>query len=49
MISKVAKEHDILTVEDNTFATPYFLRPIEHGIDIVYTQQPNTLTATAMS
>ncbi|AEG17995.1 trans-sulfuration enzyme family protein [Methanobacterium paludis] len=35
MISKVAKEQDILTVADNTFATPYFLRPIEHGIDIV--------------
>lgn len=35
MISRVAREHDIITVVDNTFATPYFLKPIEHGIDIV--------------
>ena len=35
VVSKVAKEEGILTVADNTFATPYFLRPIEHGIDIV--------------
>ncbi len=31
----MAKKHDILTVIDNTFATPYFLRPIEYGIDLV--------------
>lgn len=35
MVSKVAKEHDILTVADNTFSSPYFLRPIDFGIDIV--------------
>ena len=34
-ISKLAKAHNILTVVDNTFLTPYFQRPIEHGIDIV--------------
>ena len=37
MVSQVAKEtnQDILTVADNTFATPYFLKPIEWGIDLV--------------
>jgi len=31
----VAKQHNMLTVIDNTFATPYFLRPIEYGVDLV--------------
>jgi len=35
MVVDIAKQHDILTVMDNTFATPYFLRPIEYGIDLV--------------
>lgn len=30
-----AKEHDLLTMLDNTFMTPYHQRPIEHGVDIV--------------
>jgi len=35
MMVDIAKKHNILTVLDNTFATPYFLRPIEYGIDVV--------------
>ena len=35
MAADVAKKHNLLTVIDNTFATPYFLRPIEYGIDLV--------------
>ncbi len=35
MAADVAKKHDLMTVMDNTFATPYFLRPIEYGIDLV--------------
>jgi cystathionine beta-lyase len=31
----IAKEHDLLTIVDNTFATPYFQRPLELGADIV--------------
>ncbi|MFC2043723.1 trans-sulfuration enzyme family protein [Chloroflexota bacterium] len=31
----VAKRHKLLTAIDNTFATPYFLRPIEYGIDLI--------------
>lgn len=34
-LSKIAHEHGIPLVIDNTFATPYLLRPIEHGADIV--------------
>ncbi len=35
MVVDVARKHNILTVIDNTFATPYFLRPIEYGVDLV--------------
>lgn len=34
-ISKTAKKHDILSIVDNTFMTPYLQRPIELGADIV--------------
>lgn len=34
-ISKFAKKHNLITVVDNTFFTPYLQRPIEHGIDVV--------------
>jgi cystathionine gamma-lyase len=34
-VAKLAKQHGILTVADNTFASPYVQRPLEHGIDIV--------------
>lgn len=33
--SKLAKEHNLLMVVDNTFASPYFQRPLEFGADIV--------------
>ena len=35
MVVDIANKHKILTVIDNTFATPYFLRPIDYGIDLV--------------
>jgi cystathionine beta-lyase/cystathionine gamma-synthase len=34
-IAKIAREHKILSVSDNTFATPWSQRPIEAGFDIV--------------
>ncbi|MCQ2498349.1 MAG: O-acetylhomoserine aminocarboxypropyltransferase/cysteine synthase [Lachnospiraceae bacterium] len=34
-VSKVAHEAGIPLIVDNTFATPYYLRPIEHGADVV--------------
>ncbi|MEZ5759476.1 MAG: methionine gamma-lyase [Emcibacteraceae bacterium] len=34
-VCKIAKEHNITTVVDNTYATPYLTRPIALGADIV--------------
>lgn len=34
-IAKIAHSHGIPLVIDNTFGTPYLIRPIEHGADIV--------------
>ena len=34
-IADVAKRHNLITVVDNTFATPWIQRPLELGIDIV--------------
>ena len=34
-VAKIAHEHNIPLVIDNTFATPYVCRPIDHGADIV--------------
>jgi cystathionine gamma-lyase/cystathionine beta-lyase len=35
LVSNIARENQLLTVADNTFPSPYFLRPIEYGIDLV--------------
>jgi len=35
MVVDIARKHNILTAIDNTFATPYFLKPIEYGVDLV--------------
>ena len=34
-IAKIAREHKIVSVCDNTFATPWIQRPIEAGFDLV--------------
>lgn len=34
-LGKIANEHGIPLVVDNTFASPYLCRPFEHGADIV--------------
>lgn len=34
-VAQIAHAHKIPLVVDNTFATPYLVRPIEHGADIV--------------
>lgn len=34
-ISEIAHKHGIPVLVDNTFGTPYLIRPIEHGADIV--------------
>jgi len=35
MAVDIAKKHNLMTVIDNTFATPYFLKPIDYGVDLV--------------
>jgi O-acetylhomoserine (thiol)-lyase len=35
LVASVAHRHGIPLIVDNTFATPYLLRPLEHGADIV--------------
>lgn len=35
MVSRVAREAGCITVCDNTFATPWIQRPIDHGLDLV--------------
>ena len=40
-IAKVAHKHKIPLVVDNTFATPYLVRPIEYGADIVVPSASN--------
>ena len=34
-IAEIAHKHGLPVVVDNTFGTPYLIRPIEHGADIV--------------
>ncbi len=34
-LAEIAHEHGLPLVIDNTFGTPYLIRPIEHGADIV--------------
>jgi len=35
LAGRVARSHGLISVCDNTFATPYLTRPLEHGIDLV--------------
>jgi O-acetylhomoserine (thiol)-lyase len=34
-VAKIAHEHGVPLMIDNTFATPYLCRPFEHGVDLV--------------
>lgn len=34
-VAKLAKEHGLLTIVDNTFSTPYWQNPLDQGADIV--------------
>jgi cystathionine gamma-lyase len=35
LISKCAKKHNLIFVVDNTFLSPYFQNPLDHGSDLV--------------
>jgi len=34
-LASLAKRHGLISVVDNTFASPYIQRPLEHGFDVV--------------
>jgi len=34
-VAAIAKKHNIIAVADNTFASPWIQRPLEHGFDVV--------------
>ncbi|MGH8138946.1 MAG: trans-sulfuration enzyme family protein [Steroidobacteraceae bacterium] len=34
-VAQIARRHGLLSVCDNTFATPFIQRPLEHGFDLV--------------
>ncbi|MBV8910997.1 MAG: PLP-dependent transferase, partial [Gammaproteobacteria bacterium] len=34
-VARIAHRHGLIAVCDNTFATPYLQRPLEHGFDVV--------------
>ena len=33
--AEIAKQHQLISVVDNTFMTPYYQNPLDFGIDIV--------------
>ncbi|TVR40142.1 MAG: PLP-dependent transferase [Bacteroidia bacterium] len=35
-VVKIAREHRLITVADNTFCSPYLQKPLDHGFDIVF-------------
>ncbi len=39
-VAEIAHKHGLPVVIDNTFGTPYLIRPIEHGADIVVHSAP---------
>ncbi|WP_255193316.1 O-acetylhomoserine aminocarboxypropyltransferase/cysteine synthase family protein [Natronobeatus ordinarius] len=43
-IADIAHDHDVPLFVDNTFATPYLCRPIEHGADLVWNSTTKWLT-----
>ena len=43
-IAEVAHEHGVPLFVDNTFATPYLCRPLEHGADLVWESTTKWLT-----
>ena len=45
-LAAIAHEHKIPLVVDNTFATPYLVRPIEYGADIVVQSATKFIGAT---
>ncbi|CAH1852526.1 O-acetylhomoserine aminocarboxypropyltransferase/cysteine synthase family protein [Convivina intestini] len=34
-VAKIAKKHQIISIVDSTFATPFLVKPLDYGIDVV--------------
>ena len=45
-LAAIAHEHAVPLVVDNTFATPYCCRPIEHGADIIWESTTKWITGS---
>ncbi len=43
--AKIAKEHKLVLVVDNTFCSPYLQKPLDLGADVVFLQKPLDLGA----
>jgi methionine-gamma-lyase len=35
-VVEIAREHNLITVADNTFCSPYLQRPLDYGFDVVF-------------
>ncbi len=35
-VVEIAKEHNLITVADNTFCSPYLQKPLDYGFDVVF-------------
>ncbi len=35
MFAAIAKKNNLVSIVDSTFTTPYMIRPVEHGVDVV--------------
>jgi cystathionine beta-lyase/cystathionine gamma-synthase len=35
MVADIARKYNLISVADSTFATPYFLRPFDYGVDLI--------------
>ncbi len=35
-VVKIAREHQLITVSDNTFCSPYLQKPLDYGFDVVF-------------
>lgn len=47
-LARISQAHGVLSIIDNTFASPYIQRPLEQGIDIVIHSASKYLADTAM-
>lgn len=48
-VSKVCKEKDVILIVDSTVTTPYLLKPLEHGADIVIHSTSKYINGTSNS